>query len=322
MAVPLYRSGLGETCPYMEQILIMLPVLLYVLYQHQTYSLDISYLRLKLQKGKTAAVQILGNKLLTQNIGHESKKIRMIFLSDLHLNKYFNKKFLNSLIGRVNSLGADVLLFGGDYIIDYRTNVAVLDAMKGFKAKTKIAVLGNHDYSIRSQRKFRNESSHELYFKKGKEVENKLRLLGMKVLRNENYLMNFPQQLEINFFGLDSDWANIAKPEKFNPAEHNIVISHEPTEFESWNFKNTDLVLTGHNHGGQLRLSKSIGHLTKAKFLPSRIRRNIKEDYGDYSEGLYKNKYGLRMYLSRGIGTVLTALRINAKPEMVVIDVE
>jgi predicted MPP superfamily phosphohydrolase len=66
-----------------------------------------------------------------------------------------------------------------------------------------------------------------------------------------------------------------------------------------------DLMLSGHSHGGQIRLP-FVGPMV----LPPMGRR--------YYEGLYRFK-GMQLYVNRGIGTVGVPFRLNCPPEITVL---
>ena len=94
-----------------------------------------------------------------------------------------------------------------------------------------------------------------------------------------------------------------AKPDARPDADITIVLSHSPDEFpriSSWG--TVDLVLAGHNHGGQIRLP-FIGPL----ILPPLGKR--------YPEGLYRFGH-VQLYVNRGIGTVGLPLRWNCPAEI------
>ena len=88
-----------------------------------------------------------------------------------------------------------------------------------------------------------------------------------------------------------------------NPMLPTILLSHRPEIFPRAAARNIALTLSGHYHGGQVKLSAlglsiSLAHLVSA-----------------YPEGLYRlrNSY---LYVNRGLGTTGTPVRVNARPEI------
>jgi hypothetical protein len=67
------------------------------------------------------------------------------------------------------------------------------------------------------------------------------------------------------------------------------------------------LTLSGHYHGGQIKLSLPGGDVSLAHLRTP------------WPEGLYRIDDS-RLYVSRGIGTTFTPVRLNARPEITVID--
>lgn len=87
-----------------------------------------------------------------------------------------------------------------------------------------------------------------------------------------------------------------------------VVLAHEPQYFEDYASSGADLVLTGHAHGGQIRIP-GIGGL-------------VAPDQGifpKYTAGIHENG-STRMIVSRGIGNSAVPLRIFNDPEIVVVD--
>ena len=89
-----------------------------------------------------------------------------------------------------------------------------------------------------------------------------------------------------------------------------ILLSHRPELINIYSADGIDLVLTGHAHGGQIRLP-FIGPLYSPSqgLLPK------------YTSGLYVEGK-TKMYVSRGIGNGIAPLRFNDGPELAVIILE
>ena len=94
---------------------------------------------------------------------------------------------------------------------------------------------------------------------------------------------------------------------KYNGDKYNILLSHSPELFDTYVEKKIDLILTGHAHGGQIRIPFIGGIIAPNQgFFPK------------YTSGVIeKNK--TTMVVSRGIGNSIIPLRINNRPELVVI---
>ena len=87
-----------------------------------------------------------------------------------------------------------------------------------------------------------------------------------------------------------------------------ILLSHRPELFSIYAGHDIDLVLSGHAHGGQFRLP-FVGGLVAPNqgFFP------------DYDAGIYTDG-NTNMLVSRGIGNSILPLRINNRPEVILIE--
>ena len=87
-----------------------------------------------------------------------------------------------------------------------------------------------------------------------------------------------------------------------------ILLSHRPECFNVYQNKNIDLVLSGHAHGGQFRLPFLGGVIAPNQGL-----------FPKYDAGIYTEN-GTTMIVSRGIGNSIIPVRINNRPEIVIIE--
>ncbi|MEE1019700.1 MAG: metallophosphoesterase, partial [Acutalibacteraceae bacterium] len=88
---------------------------------------------------------------------------------------------------------------------------------------------------------------------------------------------------------------------------YKILFSHRPNGFEIYKAHNIDLSLTGHVHGGQIRLP-FIGGVLAPGF----------RMFPEYDAGVYR-KDGSTMIVSRGLGNSIIPVRINDRPELVTV---
>jgi predicted MPP superfamily phosphohydrolase len=109
--------------------------------------------------------------------------------------------------------------------------------------------------------------------------------------------------------GLDSYWAGTPDPSILarTPSDsRHIVLVHEPDSFLTLTDPRIKIQLSGHTHGGQVRLP-----LMGAVVLPK---------FGHHFQtGLYRHD-GRTLYVNRGIGTLAPHVRVNCKPEITVFE--
>lgn len=208
---------------------------------------------------------------------------RIVFVSDMQFDHsfYFLRKHSQRLCQKVADLKADLLIFGGDIIHSKnRYNQEVLDLWSSIKAD-KIAVLGNHDRA--------NEALVRRIYQER----------GVTLLVNEGITL-----FDTRIIGIDD--TRTGQPACFDLSDQRftILLSHDPDYFETienWN----GFGLSGHLHKGQINF---FGY---ALILPSAYGQ--KYQYGWVEE---------KVYVSSGLGgwVFFLPLRINAKPEILIID--
>lgn len=89
-----------------------------------------------------------------------------------------------------------------------------------------------------------------------------------------------------------------------------ILLSHRPECFSLYVQSGVDLVFSGHAHGGQFRIPFLGGMVAPDQgFFP------------EFDAGLYE-KNGTAMLVSRGVGNSIIPLRINNRPEIILVELK
>lgn len=91
---------------------------------------------------------------------------------------------------------------------------------------------------------------------------------------------------------------------------YTILLSHRPELLDLYAAHGADLVLTGHAHGGQVRLPWLGGLIAPDQGLFPR-----------YTGGVYRQD-GTAMVVSRGLGNSIIPVRVNNPPELVIVTLE
>ena len=216
-------------------------------------------------------------------------------LSDLHVGPRVEDDYLISTLKRVNYLKPDIVAYTGDFItyseplyLDQLSRV-IRHTPRGRLAT--LAILGNHDYG----RGWR-------HLEVGEAIVKRVGAAGIRVLRNERCVV-----AGLQVVGLDDLWGPCFGPStimsEMKRGEPSLVLCHNPdvADLPVWG-EYTGWILSGHTHGGQCR----------PPFLPPPILpvRNKRYTAGDFD--LWD---GRRMYISRGVGTLLP-VRFNVRPEV------
>lgn len=221
--------------------------------------------------------------------------IRIAFVTDTHVGPHFPAEALEPAIVLVESIEPDLVLFGGDYISEsprfLTRSVAQLDRMAAAARYGAFAILGNHDAANIVTR-----------------VEDAFAASAIRLLRNEATRVELRGSalwiagVDEGLLG-DPDVAATFAP--IPAGEPAIALWHEPDYAEAVAPYRPLLLLSGHTHGGQVRLP-FIGPLA----LPLAGHR--------YPSGRYTVR-GMPLYVSRGVGIYRPPVRLNCPPEVTVI---
>ena len=228
------------------------------------------------------------------------KNIKIAFLSDLH-NRDISYKIKNIL----DNEKPDIVLFGGDMVNEKISKIDSFIKLNKLLKYKKYYVYGNHEckMDIDDFKEYENIINHLDLTK----LNNKKINLSKKI-ELYGFVSEIEKYLRFKKLALDKKYIedNIGK---FNKNKFNILVAHNPLEFDSYVDTDVDLVLSGHVHGGEIKLP-----LIGALFSP---------DYSlfpKYSEGLYAKK-NTKMIVSRGLGySERLPIRILNKAEVVIIN--
>lgn len=214
--------------------------------------------------------------------------IRIIQLSDLHLRLFYGEFALERIVKIVNRYNPTIVVFTGDLSHDIRVidQQQIKKILKKIRCAQKIAVYGNHDYRDKV-------GVYEL-----------LSDSGFYVLENESI-----EQKGIVIHGLDDALKGCPSEKSFllNPRKYQVLLTHEPDVADRYLKYEIDLILSGHSHGGQIRLPR-------IKPIATSLAKT-------YTSGLYKLNAKTLLYVNQGLGTSRLPFRFCVPPEITVIDV-
>lgn len=241
-----------------------------------------------------------------------TRPCRMVLLSDLH-NKSFgteNKKLLE----KIDSISPDGILVAGDMLTATKGKdfTPALSLMKKLAARYKIYYgMGNHEYRLRLYPE-QYEGMYDSYMKG-------LADAGIVPLINENtYLPEY--NLSVCGAEIDRRYYKRFRKQSMNadylskilgqPGKDScqLLIAHNPAYFEEYAAWGADVVVSGHVHGGIMRLPMLGGVLSPNLTL-----------FPKYDGGRFDREHST-MILSRGLGTHTIPLRIFNPGELIVID--
>jgi uncharacterized protein len=223
----------------------------------------------------------------------------IVLLSDFHYDAYFSVHPLKAAIALVNGLHPDLIVLTGDFVTapvfggdekkaaaDAEPCASLLGQMRA--AHGLWAVLGNHDWA----------TDH-------RHVTHALEAEGIPVLANHSvpieaagarFWLSGLNDVLSEKSDLDATLADVPSDE---PA---ILLAHEPDYADYVSRRPVDLQLSGHSHGGQIRLP-----FMRPLYLPEMARK--------YFWGLYRIG-SLTLYTNPGLGTMGVPVRWNCPPEV------
>lgn len=233
---------------------------------------------------------------------------RIAQVSDLHNTEFGadNKR----LISRLEEIAPDIIVITGDLIDSRRIDidVAVSFAEQASKIAPVYYVNGNHEKVI-------SDEEYSVF-------TSRLANAGITVLENEKVYLEkngeriailgvqdpvFGEYTEETDFGKTVVDENVRRLNDIN--EYSILLSHRPELFDIYVKNKIDVALTGHSHGGQIRLP-----FVGGVFVPNQGL------FPTYDSGMFSED-GTTMILSRGLGNSRAMIpRINNRPEIVVVE--
>jgi predicted MPP superfamily phosphohydrolase len=239
------------------------------------------------------------NTLIVENIKIRLKRLpknlegfRLVHLSDIHHSPFTDIAHISRAVEISNQLKPDMFVLTGDYISHETAYIAPMAKVLG-QLKSEFgtyACLGNHDHWTNAEM-----------------VTDLMRQENINVLINEGF--RFAAR-GASFWLAGVDDYMVGKTDLRSalrgsfPDEMKMLLAHNPIIVRRAVRVEVDLVLSGHTHGGQIKIRNE-----EKRILPRRKLKN----------GLYRRK-DTQIYITRGIGTVVLPMRYGCPPEISLIE--
>ena len=235
-------------------------------------------------------------KYESEKLGADLDGYRIVQISDLH-NAAFGKEN-KKLLETIRSCSPDIIVITGDLVDSNHTNVkrAAAFVEEAVKIAPVYYVTGNHEYWLDTSE---NEQMMQGILAAGAYD------LDDEAVRIEKGESSFVLAGLDDQHLSDETLKNLFQEQK---NELSIVLAHEPQYLQNYANAGADLVLTGHAHGGQIRLPFVGGIVAPDQgFLP------------EYTSGKY-NSADTEMIVSRGLGNSIIPVRLFNYPEVVCVE--
>lgn len=237
------------------------------------------------------------------------KDCTIVFLSDLHSHCFGQKNY--KLLAAIDQINPDVILVGGDMMVakgKVDTSVSLM-LMKRLASRYPV-FYGNGNHEMRM------DQERHIYGDGWDRFRDKLKDLGVIVLSDRTEV--YRRDIAVSGIDMDSDCYSKFSPVKMTRKEleekvgtadakrFQILLCHSPLYFQACETWGADLTLSGHFHGGTIRLPL-VGGIMTPQF----------QFFNPYCAGTF-TKDNRHMIVSRGLGTHSVNIRINNKPQIVV----
>jgi len=250
------------------------------------------------------SVKLSKYTIKSDKIPKEFNKFKIVQLSDFH--SYSSGKNIIKLIEKIHNEHPSIIIMTGDMVNKYDQNFErFLYLAEVLSKKYKIYyILGNHEKRLRKD---------DLNLIMGKLYKFGIKILSdgkITIKRNGDCINICGIDIPLSYYKIINKPSNIeevinVKLNKYKEKEYNILLAHNPLQFDIYAKYNVDLTLSGHVHGGMIRLP-FIGALLspERKFFPK------------YSSGVYEID-GKKLIVSRGLGHSRPGIRLFNKREIV-----
>lgn len=247
-------------------------------------------------------IEVSNYEVSFENLPKEFDGTVILHVSDLH-SKVFGIDN-EQLYAKIREIDPDYIMISGDMVNASDTNFDVFyDFAEEVGPKYECYyIVGNHELAL----------SNKDYNTIMKTITD----FGIKVLDNETVtLTKNGESVKLHgmwynyryYFDEDFTLEAMNKIMGEEAEAFDILLTHNPKDFEVYAKWGAEIILTGHVHGGMVRLP-GIG----AVFAPERTL------FPKYSEAVYSIDNS-QMVVSRGLGRGMTGFRLFNKPELGVV---
>jgi len=221
-------------------------------------------------------------------------RLKVLLISDIHTGVFLKPDILSDIIDSLMGLKPDLVTLAGDIVTGHSSEVShFLHCLQPLSGATLGAwyCYGNHDY-------FGGDPD---------DIRKNLDGIGIGTLKNESVVLTHGNGSFV-LGGIDDlilgkpDWVQLTSQ---NGAPH-LLLAHNPDHFYDAEARGVPLTLSGHTHGGQIRLPNGPPIIRQSRFC--------------LDEGAYAFRSSL-LIVSRGLGSVGIPWRWGADPEAVLIEV-
>lgn len=218
--------------------------------------------------------------------------LKVVQVSDIHSGLFMTPARMRHCAEAVRQLEPDLFVLTGDFISNSAADLppCIKEIARVESRYGSFAVLGNHEH----------------WYGEPEKIIAAFKGAGISMLQNAHRVLETDRG-SIAIAGIDD--LRVGRPNlgralaDLDPTLPTILLSHRPEIFPRAAARNIALTLSGHYHGGQVKMSALGLSISLAHLL------------SPYPEGLYRLRNS-HLYVNRGLGTTGTPVRVNAPPEI------
>lgn len=242
-------------------------------------------------------LQVTRPRIHIRRLPPQLEGLRLALLTDLHVGEFTPPALIRRACELTMREHPDLIAITGDLAADDAPGFqVVLEALDGLEAPLGVyAVPGNHDYIVGIDKWHRQIAAHPSI----------VDLTNTAVVREVN-------GARLCIAGVDDLSRGTPRLEMLPAPEARdltLLLAHDPDQAERSRrtYDQVDLIVSGHTHGGQVRLPW-VGAL----------RNPAHRD--DLYEGGLRRRPWTQVYTSRGVGTVHLPVRFLCRPEVALLE--
>ena len=248
------------------------------------------------------AIEVVPRTLTIDGLPEAFTGFRIVQISDIHLEEYTEAAFLKLIVRMTNDLRPDLVVLTGDFISSrpfprhdaIRWGYECADILSELDCPQTYAILGNHDAMVSAP-----AVTDALVSRHIPVLEN--RYVPLERGGSRIWLAGVADAISQK-----PDLSSALPRQRASDREPIVLLCHEPDYVDAVVGRGVSLVLSGHTHGGQVRIP-----WIRPLFLPGMGRK--------YVEGHFLLRDGMQLYVNRGIGTVNLPFRFRCPPELTLI---
>lgn len=230
-------------------------------------------------------LEVAAHEFALPNVPPEWDGLSILHLSDWHFSGTVALPYFEYVTRLCREMQPDLIVFTGDLLDRQELESWIPSTLGTLSAPLgRYFILGNHDWYLQPER-----------------IRERMREQGWIDLAGRSKVIEYKGK-RLLLGGTEVPWMGKHPGDLDSSADFKLLLSHTPDHFSWGRRAGFDLVLAGHNHGGQIRFP-GFGPV----YCPSL--------YGcKYASGIFERN-GTLLYVSRGLSG-RHPLRINCLPEI------